>query len=358
MLARVELLGFYINSTKEANMENKSFIGLLIIFTSFFIWVISPFYSAILWAVAISIIFFPMKEFLLRKLNSATLATVITLIACCVIVIIPMATVVTLTVNETQEIVDKIKNEEIDPAKYIENIDSSVPAVNNTLDRFGVDVETIKQEVQKSAKTIGSFISKSSLTLGKSTFGFFLNVGVMLYLAFFFLKDGNKIASTIFRALPLGDRHEKLLFEKFKEVTRATVKGNIIVATIQGMVGGITFWLLDIPGAALWMFIMAVASMIPAIGAAIIWGPAAVYFLITGEYIKGAILFFVGVVIISLIDNILRPLLVGRDTKMPDYVIFISTIGGISIFGINGFVIGPIIAAMFFVSWKIFIKEY
>lgn len=339
-------------------MENKIFTLLMLFFTCVFIWLISPFYSAILWAVAIAIVFYPVKVFLDNYWpNKKTLATVVTLLLCCIIVIIPMTMIITLTVNEAQTLVNKVKSDEINADKYIEQMESAAPVINNLLEKVGLNIDKLKEEAQNSVKTLGSFLSKSSLSFGKSTVEFFLNVGVMLYLAFFFLRDGQKISNIIFNALPLGDARERKLFDEFKEVTRATVKGNIVVASLQGLVGGLTFWCLGIPGAALWMFIMAVASMIPAVGAAIVWVPVMLYFFLVGEYISGFILLAIGCLVISLLDNLLRPILVGRDTKMPDYIIFISTIGGIALFGINGFIIGPIIAAMFFVSWSIFIKE-
>ncbi|WP_053981488.1 AI-2E family transporter [Marinagarivorans algicola] len=339
-------------------MEKKIFTLLMLFFTCIFIWLISPFYSAILWAVAIAIIFYPVKIYLENYFSrKKTLATVITLVLCCIIVIIPMTMIVTLTVNEAQILVEKVKSDEINADKYIEQMESAAPVINNSLEKIGLNIDKLKEEAHSSLKTLGTFLSKSSFSFGKSTIEFFLNVGVMLYLAFFFLRDGKKISNIIFNALPLGDARERRLFDEFKEVTRATVKGNIVVASLQGFVGGLAFWCLDIPGAALWMFVMAVASMIPAIGAAIVWVPVMCYFFLVGEYMDAIILLVIGCFVISLLDNLLRPILVGRDTKMPDYIIFISTIGGIALFGINGFIIGPIIAAMFFVSWSIFIKE-
>ena len=135
---------------------------------------------------------------------------------------------------------------------------------------------------------------------------------------------------------------------------RATVKGNIAVAVTQGALGGVIFWILGIQGALLWAVLMAFLSLLPAVGAGLIWLPVAIYFLATGNIWQGVILVAFGVLVIGLVDNVLRPLLVGKDTKMPDYVVLISTLGGLSLFGINGFVIGPLIAAMFIATWALF----
>jgi predicted PurR-regulated permease PerM len=140
---------------------------------------------------------------------------------------------------------------------------------------------------------------------------------------------------------------------KFAAVARATVKGTVVVGIVQGILGGLAFWFTGIDGSLLWGALMAFLSLIPAVGSAIIWVPAAIFFFATGALWKG--LFLVGffVVIVGLVDNILRPLLVGKDTKMPDYLILIATLGGMEIYGINGFVIGPVIAALFIACWNL-----
>jgi predicted PurR-regulated permease PerM len=137
-------------------------------------------------------------------------------------------------------------------------------------------------------------------------------------------------------------------------VIRATVKGSILVAMAQGALGGVIFWILGINAALLWAVLMAFLSLLPAVGAGLVWMPVALYLLATGSFIQGAILIAYGFLVIGLVDNLLRPMLVGKDTKLPDYVVLISTLGGIEAFGLNGFVIGPVIAAMFIAVWDIF----
>jgi predicted PurR-regulated permease PerM len=160
------------------------------------------------------------------------------------------------------------------------------------------------------------------------------------------------------KALPLGDERERKLFTKFAEVTRATVKGNIVVAIVQGTLGGIIFALLGIPGALLWGVVMAFLSLIPAVGASLVWLPVSIYLYATGSWIAATILVGYGAIVIGLADNVLRPILVGRDTKLPDYLVLFSTLGGMSLFGITGFVLGPLIAALFLVFWNIFMTEF
>lgn len=201
---------------------------------------------------------------------------------------------------------------------------------------------------------MGQYLAGSAFLIGKGTFGFAISFGIMLYLLFFLLKDGPYLVRQILDSLPLTDFVKQHLFAKFVGVTRATVKGTAVVAVVQGTLGGIAFAIVGIDGSVLWGALMAFLSLVPAVGSAIIWVPAAIFLFATQQVWQG--LFIVGffVIIVGLVDNILRPLLVGKDTKMPDYLILITTIGGMEIYGINGFVIGPLIAALFLACWNLF----
>jgi predicted PurR-regulated permease PerM len=176
---------------------------------------------------------------------------------------------------------------------------------------------------------------------------------IMLYVLFFLLRDGKPLSAAIGRAVPLEANQTQRLLGQFVTVVRATVKGNIVVALIQGALGGLAFWVLGVPGPMLWGALMALLSLLPAVGAALVWLPVALYYLFTGQLWHGLGLTAWGVLVIGLVDNVLRPILVGRDTRMPDYLVLVATVGGISLFGLNGFVIGPVIAAMFLASWNL-----
>src|SRR5688572_10757206 len=175
----------------------------------------------------------------------------------------------------------------------------------------------------------------------------------MLYLLYFLLRDGRELSARIGKAVPLREDLRRGLFRKFATVVRATVKGNIVVAVIQGALGGLAFAFLGIPGAFLWGTVMALFSLLPAVGTAIVWIPVAVWLLATGSTWQGVVLAAYCVLVIGLVDNVLRPILVGKDTRMPDWIVLISTLGGMAIFGLNGFVIGPVIAAMFMAVWDV-----
>jgi predicted PurR-regulated permease PerM len=183
---------------------------------------------------------------------------------------------------------------------------------------------------------------------------FVVGLGVMVYLLFFLLRDGLALTRRMKEAIPLRPEQQDALFAKFTVVVRATVKGDILVALLQGVAGGAAFWLLGVRASLLWAVLMAFLSLLPAIGAALVWLPVAIYFLVTGSLWQGVFLILYGLLVIGLVDNFLRPMLVGQATKMPDYVVLISTLGGIQTFGLHGFIAGPVVAAMFLVVWDIF----
>ena len=197
-----------------------------------------------------------------------------------------------------------------------------------------------------------------ALGIGQDTLDFIVSLFVMLYLLFFLLRDGDALVRAHPQGGPAARRSSRAsCLAKFAIVIRATVKGNVVVAALQGALGGLIFWFLGIPSPLLWGVLMAILSLLPAVGAALVWGPVAIYFLATGHVWQGMVLIGFGVFVIGLVDNVLRPILVGKDTRMPDYIVLISTLGGIAVFGINGFIIGPVIAAMFMAAWDLFAQS-
>ena len=180
----------------------------------------------------------------------------------------------------------------------------------------------------------------------------------MLYVLFFMLRDGAKIEERVIKILPMGNQKEQRIFRNFASVTRATIKGNFIIALIQGALGGLLFFAAGIEAALLWALLMATLSVIPAVGPALVWFPAGIILMLSGNLPQGLIVLAGGFLVISVIDNLLRPFLVGRDTQMPDVFILLSTLGGLSLFGISGFILGPIVAGFFLVMWKMFEEAY
>lgn len=340
-------------------LEQRTFLAMLVLVTVAFVFLMRPFIGPIFWAIAIAVIFYPVQLWLLKKLgNRPNTIALLTLFLCVVIVVLPVIGLVTSLVAEGLSLYQKIQDGDIKPGEYIDRVNQSFPAIQAFLSQFDINFSELRERAVSAVVGGSQFLAKQALGFGQNTFQFFLGMALMVYLAFFLLRDGTKLVDLLVRALPLGDERERLLFAKFAEVTRATVKGNLLIAIIQGALGSFIFWVLGISGALLWGVVMAIVSLLPAVGAAIVWVPVAVYLAAIGEIVPAMILTAFGVVVIGLADNILRPIFVGRDTKLPDYIVLLSTFGGIVMFGINGFVMGPLVAALFMAFWGIFIREF
>lgn len=342
-----------VNST----LEQKVFLALLLVVSVAFGWILLPFYGAVFWAVILAIIFAPVQRRLLARLNARrNLAALATLFICLLVAVLPVILIAGVLVQEGTTLYKQIESGEIDIDSFVSHAKELLPASwQAQMQRFGLgDMDQIRERLASSALQGSQFLATKAFSFGQGTFQFMLSFFLMLYLLFFLLRDGRELVARIRKAVPLSDNQKRRLFSKFTRVVRATVKGNIVVAATQGALGGIIFAILGIPSAVLCGVLMAFLSLLPAVGAGVIWTPVAIYFLMKGLIVQGVILILYGVLVIGLVDNILRPILVGKDTKMPDYVVLISTLGGLSLFGLNGFVIGPLIAALFISAWGLF----
>jgi predicted PurR-regulated permease PerM len=338
-------------------LQRGAFLLLLALVTVAFGWILMPFAGAVLWGVALAILFTPLYRRLLARMKKRpNLAALTTLAICLVIVILPLVMVGISLVQEVAAVAQRMRSGELNFANYLQQIMSAVPQwLLNWLDRFGLgNVEALISKLTVALGQGSQLIATQALSIGQNTFDFLVSFFVMLYLLYFVLRDGAQLSKTIRESLPMARPHTHYLLNKFTTVVRATVKGNVVVAAVQGAIGGVALWALGVQGPLLWGVLMAFLSLLPAVGAALVWAPVAIWFLATGAIVKGLILIAVGVLVIGLIDNVLRPLLVGKDTQMPDYIVLVSTIGGMAIFGINGFVIGPVVAALFMAAWDLF----
>lgn len=340
--------------------QKKIFLCLLATVTLAFGWIVWPFFGAIFWGSVLAILFTPFYRRLLAVFRGRrNLAAIATLILCLVIVIFPLAFITAALVQEGIGLYQKIQSGEIHFGMYFQQIIHALPQwMVELLDRSGFgDISALQEELSAGVMAGSRFIATQAFSIGQNTFEFIISFGIMLYLLFFLLREGSVLSVQIRNAIPLNLEYKQYLLSKFITVLRATVKGNIVVAAMQGVAGGIIFWILGIQGPLLWGTLMAFLSLLPAIGAALIWAPVAIYFLLSGDIWSGVILVAFGVLVIGMVDNILRPVLVGKDTQMPDYVVLISTLGGMALFGLSGFIIGPVIAAMFIAAWDLFIER-
>ncbi|SCY37717.1 AI-2E family transporter [Nitrosospira sp. Nsp13] len=338
-------------------LQQKTFLLMLIAVSLAFGWILLPFYGAVFWGSVLAIIFTPFYRRLLVILNQRqNLAALTTLLLCLIMVILPFTLIAASLLQEVLDIYQRIKSGELNFGTYFQQIMGALPSwMVNFLDSMGLtNISELKDMLSNGALQGSQLIATEALNMGQNTFHFIISFGIMLYLLFFLLRDGTILSTKIKQAIPLSMEYKRHLFSKFTTVVRATVKGNIAVAAVQGTLGGVMFSFLGIRGALLWGFVMAFLSLVPAVGAGLIWAPVAIYFLLTGALWQGITLIAFGVLVIGMVDNVLRPILVGKDTQLPDYVVLISTLGGMVVFGLNGFVIGPVIAALFISGWDLF----
>jgi predicted PurR-regulated permease PerM len=229
---------------------------------------------------------------------------------------------------------------------------------SSLLDRLGLDdLASLQAKVTAAITQRGQALAGRVVDIGQDVLDLVIGFGIAMYLLFFLMRDGVGLSRRIRAVIPLADEPKERLVERFMTVVRATVKGNLLVAPAQGALGGLAFWVIGVHVPVLWAAAMAFLSLLPAVGAALVWGPVALYLLATGQVWQGAGLVAFGILVIGLVDNLLRPILVGKDVGLPDDLVLISTVGGIATIGLHGFVIGPLVAAMFVSAWELLARE-
>lgn len=342
----------------NSTLEQKVFLGLLVAVTVAFAWMLFPYYGAVFWAVILAIIFAPLQRWLMREFgNRPNSVALLTLLVSLLVAVLPVIFITGMLIQEGASLYNQIESGKLDVGKFFTDAKELLPqSVQALMQRFGFsNFDQMRDRLAAGALEGSQFLATKAFSFGQGTFQFVVSTFVMLYLLFFLLRDGRELLARVRKAIPLTEIQKRRLFSKFTRVVRATVKGNVVIAAIQGALGAIAFAVLGVPGAILWGVLMGFLSLLPAVGAGIVWAPVAVFFFVSGQIFEGVALTAFGVLVIGLVDNLLRPILVGKDTKMPDYIVLISTLGGLALFGLNGFVIGPLIAALFISTWTLFV---
>jgi predicted PurR-regulated permease PerM len=343
----------------EHNVQRAFFGALLIGVTLAFLWLILGFIQPIFWAVALGIVVYPLHARLVARLrNRESLAAVLSVFIVVIVVILPLIGIGAAVTREAAALYDRLDDGDLGLQSLYARAQQSMPSVTATIERFGLDPSQLGDQLSNAAVTVSRFIAERAVAIGQDTLRATVFFFLMLYLLFFFLRDGPLMLDALVRALPLGDRRERHLLERFAAVSRATIKGTLVVGIVQGTIGGIAFAVLGIAAPVLWGVVMALLSILPAVGTALVWLPAAIALIFNGQIVGGIVLIAIGVLVIGSVDNVLRPVLVGRDTRMPDYLILLSTLGGLAAFGLAGIIIGPIIAAFFLSVWAMAEQEF
>lgn len=340
-----------------SKVRNYLFIALLGGVTVVFFWLLKPFAYPIFWAAVIAALFYPVFLMIDRFVRQRSISAFFSVIIITLVLLIPLMIIVALLLKESIALYNDFN------AHQGQVGSTSIATISNFLQHssvgrlFNIDEQFIDANISKigayGANSLVSFLKN----LTQNSLEFIILFIVMLYTLFFFLRDGEKLISKLMYLSPLGSDRELSLYRKFTTTASSMIRGTILIGGVQGFLGGVTLAIAGIDSAIILGIIMMFSSIVPGAGSAIIWIPAAIYLLIIGNIWQGIMVLVVGSVLISTIDNLLRPILVGKEIKMHPLLIFFSTLGGIALFGISGFLIGPILASLFMTFWEMY-EEY
>jgi predicted PurR-regulated permease PerM len=338
----------------EERFRKAFLIVLVVAISAAFVAMIRTFLLTIFLAALFAAVARPLYLELQRTFRgNAPLASAATILILLIVVIGPLVLLASVVGNEALRVASNVR-------PWIQARLAEPDLIDHALRRLPYiqQVEPIRTEIlNKGAELVGSigtFLAGALSAATRGTVLFFFNFFILLYTMFFFLKDGPRLLRSALSYLPLAEADKQRMLDKFMSVTRATLKGTVLIGTMQGVLSGLAFWVVGIDGAIFWTTLMVVLSIIPGIGGALVWVPAVILLIAQGALWRGIGLAIFCALIVGSIDNVVRPWLVGRDTRMHDLLILFSTLGGLLAFGASGFIVGPIIAALFVTVWEIF----
>ena len=347
-------------AVNRTRVENGGLILFVAAFTLALTLIVSSFVGALLWAALAAILFQPLFQRLLARWpDRRNTAAAVTILIITVAVVIPALVIASLVVEQAASVYNQMRSGQINFASYFEQVHDALPLrIQRLLDGAGFgSFERAQGQISQAVASSASMLARQAFSIGANAAAFLLAFGVGLYVTYFLLRDGEKIGPAVVESLPLERSVAQRFADKFVAVVRATIKGSGVVAIVQGALGAITFWIVGLPAALLWGMLMAIAGLLPAVGPTIIWGPVAVYLLATGAIWQAVVVILSGVLVIGLADNILRPILVGRDTGIPDWLVLVTTLGGIDLIGLSGIVVGPLAGALFITGWQVLTEQ-
>jgi len=342
---------------ETTKVQNIIFFTVLALVTLLFLYLLKPFFFPIFWAAVIAGIFNPVFKRVNGKLNRPTLSATVVLVMVILIIILPGGMIGTLLFAESMQMYDALNTEGDQIGKSIKTITETIKS-NPYVSQLRMDEAFLTDKFSEIVKSVSNFIFVHLKDLTQNTLLFIVQFAVMLYTLFFFIRDGERFLEMAMRLFTFGGERENVLYERFVTTAKSTLKVTLIIGGIQGVLGGILFYITGIEGALVWGVLMVLTAIVPVVGCSIIWAPAGVIMLLTGHTWEGILILAAGALAISMVDNLLRPVLLGRDVQMHPLLIFLSTLGGISLFGFSGFVIGPIITSLLLAIWAMYDQFY
>ncbi|MCX7857363.1 MAG: AI-2E family transporter [Deltaproteobacteria bacterium] len=316
--------------------------------------ILKPFISPIAWAIVFSIVFYPVYAFILKYLKWRPLCSFLTLFLILLVIIGPIAYFSYAVGREIDDVLGVSRESKME---FVENLLTSPKlqrSVEKIMDSLSLSQERFQDIVVNALSEIMRNILKKLKVTVEHIPSFFMDFFLMLIAVYFFLKDGPYFIEKVGKYLPFSQEQKAILFKQIRDIIVTTIYGGVVVAILQSLVGGFIFFMLGIPRAALLGFAIFFASFVPIVGTFGVWGPVVFYLIYKGLFMKALILFVLGIGIISMIDNIVRPLIVREKVKMPLILVFFSILGGISLFGLIGIIMGPLVVALFVSVIEIF----
>lgn len=345
-------------SITEHRFRRVFLLALVVGISVAFLWMLRSFLMTILLAATFSGLVYPLYAKLVTLLRGRRYAASgLTLLIVVLVVILPLIGIFSVVINQAMRVTGSITpvvERFLSEPTYLDQFIDGVPGLE-FLDPYRADIVTRAGDI---VNAVGTFLISSLSNTTRGTVAFIFHFFILLYTMFFLLVDGPSMLRRMLSYLPLTQDDGEQMKDRFVSVTRATIKGTVVIGIIQGTMSGLAFWAVGIPDVVFWTVVMIVLSILPLIGAALVWVPAAIILAATGNVLQAVILVLFCALIVGSIDNVLRPRLVGRDTKMHDLLILFSTLGGLIVFGPVGFILGPVLAGLFITSWEIFGNAY
>ncbi len=344
------------NQMSFEKMRMIIFFGSILILFVTFLYLVKPFIYAIFWAAVIAILLQPLNKFIRKYIDLPSISSFISVILVVVIIFLPLFMLSVLLVQQSVQLYVSFSQSN----SIITNVQDITNWLGKTpLAPYVQEISTQwSQYAASAAKSISLFLFSNLKNITQNSVKFVFMLFIMLYTLYYFFKDGKKMAKYLSYISPIGDKYEVMFYDKFRTTAISTLKTTLLIGGIQGTLGGLLFWSTGIKGAFVWGVIMVALSLIPALGSFIIWFPAGVIMLATGNIWQGLLILILGTFVISTIDNLLRPILVGKGTEMHPLIVLFTTLGGIVLFGISGFIIGPIVASLFLAMMSIYTHYY
>ena len=337
----------------------KGFLITLVVGVSLaFFYVISDFLLAGFMAAIFAGLARPLYLQLLKAFGGRQpVASIVTLLIIITLIGAPLALVLTVVTNQAIELTSAVTpwlTQMVDEPTRLNTYLDRIPGI----ERIAPYREQLLARAGAAVGGLGQAVLRALSDTTRNTLSVIVDLFIVLYAMFFFLMDGPKYLATVALYLPLREAEQQQMLDRCVSVARATLKGTLLIGLVQGTLGGLALAVAGVSGAVLWGLMMVVLSVIPIIGGALIWVPAAIALVVRGEWINALGLALFCSLVIGSVDNLLRPRLVGQDIQMSALLILFSTLGGIAVFGAIGFILGPIVAALFVTMWEIFRQAY